>query len=142
MALMDDGPIVVELRGEHDISTVVALTDELLEVSTVDKSDIVLDLSALTFMDASTVSVIVHLHVILRGQSRRLALRSPSAFARHVIDMCGIAEFLEDRTAVSTAGAAALSTWVEVPTTSSHAADSDVAPQPEALPDPINLGTR
>ena len=69
---------VVWLRGEHDICTVPALSQILARAIALDDGDLVVDLSGVQFMDASTVGVILRARDFLRLQSRSLALRSPS----------------------------------------------------------------
>ena len=48
----------------------------------VDETDLVIDLSEVTFMNAATVAVIIRAEAFLRDRSRSLTLRSPSAPAR------------------------------------------------------------
>jgi anti-anti-sigma factor len=50
---------VVWLRGEHDVSTVSALSQTMARAIALDDGDLVVDLSGVQFMDAATVGVIV-----------------------------------------------------------------------------------
>jgi anti-sigma B factor antagonist len=86
---------VVELRGEHDISTVTALSETLARAIARDDADLIVDLSGVLFMDAATIGVIVWACNILRLRSRSLVLRSPSALARRVLEVCGLAVLVD-----------------------------------------------
>ena len=111
---------VVWVRGAHDASTVVALCMTMARAIAFDDTDLVIDLSEVTFMDAATVAVMIRAEAFLRDRSRSLTLRSPSTHARRVLGAGGLAELVDPRPAtcnqvMKTAGA--LASWVEVPTT-------------------------
>jgi anti-anti-sigma factor len=55
----DGDRIVVWLRGEHDIATTVELSETLVRAIAIDDADLVVDLSEVQFIDASTIGVIV-----------------------------------------------------------------------------------
>jgi anti-anti-sigma factor len=110
---------VVWLRGEHDLSTVEALSETMARAIALDDADVVVDLSEVHFMSAATVGVIIRAREFLRLESRSLALRSPSKCAGRVIDLCGLGDLFDPRAADAmrlTGTAGALSTWVAVPT--------------------------
>ena len=86
---------VVWLDGEHDIATVAVVRDALARVISADDSDLVVDLSKVTFMGVATVDELAHGRKILRGQSRKLTLRSPSRLARRLLDLCGLGDLVE-----------------------------------------------
>jgi anti-sigma B factor antagonist len=88
-------PTVASLRGEHDLSTVPALCEMLAEAIADGGADLILDLSAVQFLDASTVRVIAAAGEFLAARSRSLTLRSPSRCAQHVIDLCGLSGLVE-----------------------------------------------
>lgn len=54
-----EGHTVVELRGELDLSNAQALRDRLLEIAGREPVSLILDLSGLTFMDSTGISVLV-----------------------------------------------------------------------------------
>jgi anti-anti-sigma factor len=111
---------VVWLRGEHDVSTVAALSEILARAIALDDADVVVDLSEVQFMGAATVGVIIRAREFLRLRSRVLVLRSPSERARRMLEVCGHADLLDPRPidAVPMTGPArALGTWVAVPAT-------------------------
>ena len=82
---------VVWLRGEHDIFTVAALWATMARAIAFDDGDVMVDLSAVDFMGASTIGVLVRARKILRRQSRSLTLRSPSTRALRVLGLCHLA---------------------------------------------------
>jgi anti-anti-sigma factor len=110
------GPIVVWLRGEHDLSTDEALCATLARAIALDSAGLVLDLSEVEFMAASTLGVIVRAREFLRQRSRSLTVRAPSASARRVMDACGLNDLLgpSPEMAVDMTGQA-LGSWVAVP---------------------------
>jgi anti-anti-sigma factor len=86
---------VVWLQGEHDVSTVAALSATLARAIAFDEADLVVDLSGVEFMGAATVGVIVRARDFLRLRSRRVTLRSPSPCVGRLLDVCGIADLIE-----------------------------------------------
>jgi anti-anti-sigma factor len=85
---------VVWLSGEHDLSTVAALSGTLAGALALDDADLVVDLSAVEFMGAATIDVIVRAKELLDLRSRAPTLRSPSKSARRVFDLCGLADLI------------------------------------------------
>jgi anti-anti-sigma factor len=80
---------VVWLRGEHDISTTTVLSRVISHALAVADGDLVLDLSEVLFMDASTVAVFARIQESVRERAQSLILRSPSRCADRVLDLCG-----------------------------------------------------
>jgi anti-anti-sigma factor len=112
----EPAPIVVWLWGEHDASTDRALSLILVRAIAADSAGLVLDLSEVEFMSASTLRVIVRAREFLRQRSRSLIVRSPSAPARQAIDACGLTHLLGPNPEMAGALAGtALSSWVAVP---------------------------
>jgi anti-sigma B factor antagonist len=86
---------VVWLCGEHDLSTVDALSQTLARAFALDDAEVVLDLSGVQFMGAATIDVIVRAKDALDLRSRTLTLRSPSESAQRVVELCGLADLVE-----------------------------------------------
>jgi len=132
---------VVWLRGEHDISTLPALRSIVLRAIGHDDADLTLDLSEVTFIDAATVGTIVRTREFLRFWSRSLALRSPSRCAWRVIELCDLADLLDDGRSEATGStriATALSTRVAVPATEpSESADILSSRAPTSISQPM-----
>ena len=87
----DAGSNVVWLRGEHDIFTLAGLWETMSRAIAFDDGDVVVDLSAVEFMGASTIGILVRARTILAKRSRSLTLRSPSPRALRVLGLCGLA---------------------------------------------------
>jgi anti-anti-sigma factor len=118
LAAHDAGCLVVWLRGEHDLSTVGALSETMARAIALDDADLVVDLSEVQFMGAATVGVIIRARELLRLRSRSLVLRSPSRCARRILQLCGVTDLLGLRLVDATpltGTAGALGTWVAVP---------------------------
>ena len=90
----ETGPTVVWLTGEHDISTDGALSQVLARAMALGATALVIDLSELGFMGASTVGTIVRARELLRRRSGSLTVRSAPPFVRRSLDICGLNELL------------------------------------------------
>ena len=88
---------VVRLRGAHDASTRVALCLTIARAIAADDTDLVIDLSEVTFMDAATVGVMIRAEAFLRARSRSLTLRSPPARPRRALSLGGLADLVDPR---------------------------------------------
>lgn len=91
----DDGRTVIWLDGEHDIATVPALADELARAISADAAHLVIDLSGVKFMGAATIGELIRCRNRLCLESRTLTVRSPSRFARRLLDLCGLTDVVE-----------------------------------------------
>lgn len=115
------------------MTTRSGLSDTLGRVIAAEPCDVVVDLSLVTFMDASTVGVIVGARNRLGERSRKLTLRAPSPCARRVLDACELSGLVEPEEVPSGARPGALSTWVQVPAVDPSKADSPPQPDPSVL---------
>jgi anti-anti-sigma factor len=88
LATADCAHSVVWLRGQHDIATVSVVSETLSRAIALDDGPVVVDLSGVQFMGAATVGVLLRAREYLRRQSRALVLRSPSASAQRVLELC------------------------------------------------------
>jgi anti-sigma B factor antagonist len=72
---IEDGHVIVELRGELDVSTAPELRERLLGTLVGQPGSLILDLSRLRFMDSTGVTVLVatQQRADLRGWTLRLA---------------------------------------------------------------------
>lgn len=86
---------VVRVSGDQDIANVTALSDALASATTAGDATVVVDLSGVTFMDASTLGAIAHARLVLESGSRSLIVRSPSPCARRLLDLCGFHDLTE-----------------------------------------------
>jgi anti-anti-sigma factor len=95
----EDGRTVVWLAGEHDLATVSQVANALATAISTDDADLVVDLSAVTFMSAATVEELVRGRAFLREHSRTLTVRAPSRFAKRVLDLCDLSSLVESHPA-------------------------------------------
>lgn len=86
---------VLWLEGEHDKATVAALTEALRTIAALDDADIVVDLSEVSFLDAATLGTFIRARNSLQEQSRTLTLRAPSKATRRVLDICRLADLVD-----------------------------------------------
>ena len=89
------GRTVLCLSGEHDMFTVESLSEAVARAVAAGDGDLVVDLRDVEFMAVATVRVFLHARQLLQQQSRSVVLRSPSASAQRVLDLCGVADLCE-----------------------------------------------
>jgi anti-anti-sigma factor len=124
---------VVWLQGGHDIGSTDFLVAAFDRADELDGANVLVDLGAVTFMDASTAGVIIGARNRLRLQARTLEVRAPSPAALRLLELCDLTQLIRSTTAAvhPTGVAGALHTWVEVPPSPSRPSTSDAAPTPE-----------
>ena len=109
-------PTVVWLTGEHDISTDDALRRTLARAIALGSTALVIDVSDLQFMSVATLQTIFRAREFLRRRSGSLIVRSPSAFVRRIIGICGFNDLLvPDFKEAGNLTGKALGSWVAVP---------------------------
>ncbi len=92
---------VVWVRGDQDLATKAALACALARAALSSDADLVVDLSDVSFMDASTIGAIVEATDQLRSHSRSLMVRNPSACALRVFEVCGLTQLVQLRVATN-----------------------------------------
>jgi stage II sporulation protein AA (anti-sigma F factor antagonist) len=92
----ESGASVLWLRGEHDISTVAALSAAIDRAVALDEPKVVIEMSEVEFMSAATVGVIVRANENLRSLSRSLTLVAPSPCVRRIFAVCGLSYLFEE----------------------------------------------
>jgi anti-sigma B factor antagonist len=80
---------LVKVTGELDFLTAPRLRSALLEVLAGHPGDVVVDLTATTFMDSIGMSVLIQAAQRLRAESAALELR-PRREVRKVLDVAGV----------------------------------------------------
>jgi anti-sigma B factor antagonist len=86
---------VIWLSGEYDLANMTALADELAAAIDLEDADLVVDLTEVQFIDASTFGVLAQAQGLLLQRSRRLTLRNPTRFVRRIIDILGLAQLID-----------------------------------------------
>ena len=101
----DGGFTIVWLRGEHDVSTAADVEAAIRRaIVDDDAADLVVDLSDVDFMDASTIGVIVRTRNYALSLSRSLTVRAPSPRARRLFEVCNLEPMLEPAAAPQGSG--------------------------------------
>ena len=90
-----DGVATVSVRGEVDVYTAPQLRERLYAVVGDGASRVVLDLSAMTFIDSTGLGVVVGALKRLRESGGDLVLRSPSRSTRKVLEITGLTRIVE-----------------------------------------------
>lgn len=110
------GPTIVWLSGEHDIATDCSLHLVLAHAIAANDAAVVIDLSDVELMCASTFGVIVAARKFLRQRSRSLTVRGPSARVLRIIRLLGLDDLIGPSGPATASGAGdALASWVGVP---------------------------
>jgi anti-anti-sigma factor len=123
---LETRPTIIWLRGEHDIATDGALRRTLERAIALNDAALVVDLTKVELLSASTIGVILAARDTLQQQSRSLTMRAPSPHVRRVIGICGLQHLLIPEGPDEMAGVVggpdemagvvgeALGSWVEV----------------------------
>lgn len=93
-----DGSLIVRVAGEIDFATKGALLDVCMELlENHPRQALMLDTSAVTFMDSQGISALVTL--ASAAGPTRVAVRNPSRGVRRVLEIAGCTFLLEERSA-------------------------------------------
>lgn len=87
-AYMDGGGTVF-VSGEIDVMSVVGLRQKLMDLMEQVPEDLVVDMSAVEFIDASGVGALVEVANKAAAGGRRLALTRPSAAVQRIMGILG-----------------------------------------------------
>lgn len=90
-----DDQAVIYLDGELDPHTAPLLQEELDRLVAKGSTKIVLDMSALRFIDSSGLRVVISAHRRVRDAGGHLALRSPSDTARRLLEITGLTDHID-----------------------------------------------
>lgn len=120
----DGDPILLRMWGEHDSSTVGLVSTGLAQAIDATEGDVMIDLSGVSFMDASTIACLARGEVLLQQRDRSLTVRSPSVIQRKLLEICQLAYLIETPLGQARR-ASALESWVAIPVT------------PRSAPDPV-----
>ena len=84
-------PVVVRVRGELDMSTTPGLAEALTDAAPI-ASTIVVDLSAVSFLDSSAIGTLVSAGRARKGGGGRLQIGPRSAVVDRVLEITGLSE--------------------------------------------------
>jgi anti-sigma B factor antagonist len=85
------------LSGELDVSTAPLLRHRMAEVTGELETELVLDISGLTFIDSTGLSLLVSEHKKLKAQGAELVVRSPTRMAIRLFELSGLDPILSIR---------------------------------------------
>jgi anti-sigma B factor antagonist len=85
----------IALEGELDYSSALTLDDELRRAELSGPSVMVLDLSALRFMDSTGLAIIVSSYKRTRRAGRKLVVAQPTDAVRRIFQLTGMLERLD-----------------------------------------------
>ena len=88
------GIYLIALYGELDVATAPEVERELLRAEATDATQIVLDLSALHFMDSTAVQLLLDADARSRADGSRLAMLRAAPGVQQVLDMSGVSDRL------------------------------------------------
>ena len=89
------GATVVALHGEIDLETAEPLRDRLDQLTSVDRPDVVVDLSAVSFIDCSGLGVLCRARNRTLERGGRLRLVSACPRFLRILRQVGLAELFE-----------------------------------------------
>ena len=107
------GVVTVHLSGDIDYSSRDCLRETLLEARLAGARQIIVDLSAVTFLDSEGLAVILFAHQRMRSSGGSLVLRHANPAVLRLLDVTNIADVIEvddpgpRRPALSRAGSGA-----------------------------------
>ena len=97
-----DASVVVAIDGELDMATASALRKPILDAIAGGHRHIVLDLTQVTFIDSTGLSVIIGAHKRLQPDGA-IAVATESAMVRRVFHLTGLTDLLPMTTTVTEA---------------------------------------
>ncbi len=86
---------VVTASGEVDIASAPRLRDALFDAVLDADGDVVVDLTAVTFMDSTGLGVLANAYKRLGSHGRRLVVKSPTKKVRRVLEVCRLDEVIQ-----------------------------------------------
>jgi anti-sigma B factor antagonist len=84
----------VVLAGELDGATAPFLVRTLVEVNATLEGDLVLDITQLSFIDSTGLSVFVSQHKKLSAKAQKFVIYGPTAMARRLFQITGLEDVL------------------------------------------------
>lgn len=93
--VVGDDSVVLHLQGELDMATAADLRHALDRALIVDATGLVLDLTDLTFVDSTGISLLLSASRQAKDHDRTFALRHPSRMVRKILRLSGVARQLK-----------------------------------------------
>jgi anti-sigma B factor antagonist len=89
-----DSAHVLDVRGELDIASALGLAGPLTDIASDSDGPVVLDLSGLSFMDSTGMSVLLNARRRLTRQGRRMLVVCPSGPVMRVLELTSLVDTL------------------------------------------------
>jgi len=89
-----DDSVLVEVHGELDVATAPQLRTRLSSAIERAPRLIVVDLRAVDFLDSVTLAVLLAAQKALPGQTRMAIVVAPDSYARLIVDVTGVDQWL------------------------------------------------
>ncbi|MBV9659864.1 MAG: STAS domain-containing protein [Acidimicrobiales bacterium] len=87
--------VVIAVSGEIDMATAPEALATVLAASKPETAGIVVDIRAVTFLDASGIRAFITARHYERDHGRDLFLRAPLPIVVRVLDICGVTDLVE-----------------------------------------------
>jgi anti-anti-sigma factor len=102
-----DDRVVVAVEGELDLATAPQLRERLGALSEEGRTQMILDLTRLYFIDSTGLSVLVMAHNRARADGGSILIRNPSQSVLRILEITGLVSVftIETKDAVPSAGA-------------------------------------
>lgn len=84
----------IVLGGEYDCAMADDLAADLARAASGHDAAVVVDASAVTFMDASALRVLVKTKMDLASQGRSFLLRDPASCVKRLLEICKLEELI------------------------------------------------
>ena len=97
-----DGSVLIKLSGELDISNAGELREVVARSEVLDAPVVYVDLSAATFIDSTTIGVLVSLCKRIRASNGSFSVRCDVGSVRSTLEFAGVIEYLEVQGAFQT----------------------------------------
>lgn len=85
-----DEPHLVVVDGELDLITASQLKRGIDEVIEATSGDVMVDLAKVSYIDSTSLTVLLAAHDRLAAEGRRLAVVNPSSQVLRLLEICGV----------------------------------------------------
>jgi anti-sigma B factor antagonist len=93
-ARVDGSDVWVDAEGEIDIYTSPRLRDAIAEALTLHPGNLYVDMSRVSFIDSSTISVLAAAHREAPSHESRLIIHAPARVVRRTLTLAGVIDHL------------------------------------------------
>ena len=87
---VDGAAVVLRLEGEVDLETAPAVDEEILRIMEAQPERLLIDLSAVEFIDSTGLSALIRADQAVTANGQRLSLRGASGQVRRLFELTGL----------------------------------------------------